>query len=63
MAEIEIKNGQNIIRYIDDSLIIKNVVNAFNWAGSGTISGYYSISDYSESEKIKLTKELNAMFN
>lgn len=59
MTEIEVTNGKNIIQYIYDSLIIKNVVNAFSWAGSGTISAYYSVSDYSESEKTKLTNELN----
>lgn len=57
--EIEIKNGKGIIKYIYDSLIIKDVVNAFYWNGSGTISGYYSVSDYSESEKLKLTNNLN----
>lgn len=58
-TEIEIRNGKNIIQYIYDSLIIKNVVSAFNWAGTGTISAYYSVSNYSEPEKIKLTTELN----
>ncbi len=60
MTEIEVINGKNIIRYVYDSLLIKNVVNAFSWdGGDGTVAGYYSVSDYSESEKIRLTKELN----
>ena len=59
MTEIEVKNGKNIIQYIYDSLIIKDVVNAFSWGGNGTISAYYSVSDYSEAEKTKLTNELN----
>jgi len=43
---IEITNGQNIINFYGISLIIKNVVKAFNWNDNeGSIGQYYTVSE------------------